>query len=83
MDVKKRLDRLIASLRNEPAEELSEETNLAHDLGLTSIELMELIILIEEEFSIETNDDFFSLNKLSDYGWLISAVRKAIEEENE
>ena len=39
-----------------PPEDITLETNIRHDLGLTSLELINLAVEIEEEFDVEIPD---------------------------
>lgn len=48
-------------------EEISEETKLVSDLGLSSLDVVNIVVAIEYEFSIEIPDrDIKYLNTISD-----------------
>ena len=47
---------LVEELQLDPAE-ITPEAELANDLGINSIELADLIMLCEDKFGIEINDD--------------------------
>ena len=47
---------IIAEQFNVPAEEISAATAFIEDLGMDSIEILQLILKIEKEFDIELND---------------------------
>lgn len=54
------LDRIKVLIENEmniPAESVTLESKIAEDLGADSIDAIELIMGIEEEFDIEISDD--------------------------
>jgi acyl carrier protein len=57
VDVQKRIIELIAEqLEREPSE-ITPEMSFADDLGADSLDLVELIMTVEEEFNIEIPDD--------------------------
>ncbi len=47
---------LVEELQLDP-EEISPESELANDLGINSIELADLVMLCEDKFGIEIEDD--------------------------
>ena len=47
---------IIAEQLHVPAEEISAATAFIEDLGMDSIEILQLILKIEKEFDIELND---------------------------
>lgn len=52
-----RIKELIEEEMNIPAETVTLESKIAEDLGADSIDAIELIMGIEEEFDIEISDD--------------------------
>lgn len=49
------------------ADKISEETNLVSDLGLSSLDVVNIIVAFEDEFNIEIPDsDIRSLKKVGD-----------------
>jgi len=52
-----RIKELIEEEMNIPADTVSLESKIAEDLGADSIDAIELIMGIEEEFDIEISDD--------------------------
>ena len=48
--------RIIAEYADVPAEEINENTNIRADLGLNSLELVNMAVAIEDEFEAEIPD---------------------------
>ncbi|MDD7593231.1 MAG: acyl carrier protein [Peptoniphilaceae bacterium] len=57
MDYIERVMELIAENLDVPVEDLSEDTDIANDLDVDSLDLVELAMAIEDEFEIELDDD--------------------------
>ncbi|MDO5037015.1 MAG: acyl carrier protein [Tissierellia bacterium] len=57
--MKEEILKIIAELFNVSVEDLDEETSLENDLNADSIDLMELVLGLEEEYDIEINEDDF------------------------
>ncbi len=51
-----RVTRIIAEYADVPAEEIREDTNIRADLGLNSLELVNMAVAIEDEFDAEIPD---------------------------
>ena len=51
-----RLKKLICQYANIAPEEITGETNIRSDLGLNSLELVNLAVAIEDEFDVEIPD---------------------------
>lgn len=51
-----RLKKLICQYANIKPEEITGETNIRSDLGLNSLELVNLAVAIEDEFDVEIPD---------------------------
>lgn len=52
-----RIKELIVAELNIPADQISLESKISEDLGADSIDAIELIMEVEEEFDIEIDDD--------------------------
>ena len=52
-----RIKELVEQEMNIPAESITLESRIAEDLGADSIDAIELIMGVEEEFDIEISDD--------------------------
>ena len=53
----KDIKRLIVELKPEVAGKLTDEARLQSEIGLTSVEIIDLVIAAEDEFKIEIPDD--------------------------
>ncbi len=51
-----RLANIISEYADIPAEEITEATNIRTDLGLNSLELVNMAVAIEDEFEVEIPD---------------------------
>ncbi len=51
------ISRLIVELKPVAAEKVSGEARLQSEIGLTSVEIIDLVIAAEDEFEIEIPDD--------------------------
>lgn len=57
--------------------EITKDAELANDLGINSIELADLVMLCEEKFDIEFNDD--DIRKLTTVGDVVSYLESLSE----
>ncbi len=53
----KDIKRLIVELKPEDAGKITDEARLQSEIGLTSVEIIDLVIAAEDEFEIEIPDD--------------------------
>lgn len=70
--MKERILEIIAEQFNMDVNELDEDMNFQDDLNADSIELVELVMTIEEEFETEVSED--DLEKLKTIGDVIDFV---------
>jgi len=61
---------------------ITSDTNLISDLGMESISLMRFVIEIEERLEIELPDDFFTLEKLSNYKAMTELLSNLLKSKN-
>lgn len=65
--MKEKVLELISEQFNIPVEEIDEDTSFSNDLNADSIQLMELIMNIEDEFDVELNEeDIISIETIGD-----------------
>lgn len=55
------------------------DTNLQEDLGYNSLKLMDMVIHIEETFSVEITDEYLLLENLSVYKNLLDVVKRLVK----
>jgi acyl carrier protein len=57
MDIEKRVKEIIAEQLGLGVEEVANESSYVDDLGADSLDVVELVMALEEEFDIEISDD--------------------------
>jgi acyl carrier protein len=57
MDIEKRVKEIIAEQLGLSLEEVANESSYVDDLGADSLDVVELVMALEEEFDIEISDD--------------------------
>ena len=60
-------------------EEIKEDTDLINDLGFDSVQIMRFIAEIENEFGIEIEDEYLSLEILGKFGSLKEVIENRIQ----
>nr|YP_009313327.1 Acyl carrier protein [Dichotomaria marginata]SCW21581.1 Acyl carrier protein [Dichotomaria marginata] len=60
--------------------QVTKEANFANDLGADSLDTVELVMAIEEEFSIEIPDE--DAEKITTLSQAIDFIEKAVKEQN-
>lgn len=78
MDIRGTIINIINELADKTNEDtiIDDNTNLIHDYQFDSIKLIELIVMIEDEFKLEIEDDDLELSNISIVGNLINIVEK-------
>lgn len=81
MNIERKLKELIVDITTEEVDNNSIDTNtdLINDLGFDSIEIIELIVEIENEFKIEIDDDDINMNILTTYSELLSMIERKLQ----
>ncbi len=51
-----------------------EGLDFVEDLDFDSIELIQLIVFVEDEFQITIEDKYFNLENLKSYSWFINTI---------
>ena len=69
-----RLRKVICEYAEIPAENITEETNIRTELGLNSLELINMAVAIEDEFGVSMSDR--DLMKMVTVGDLIEFIEK-------
>ena len=77
MNNRERLVRIVSGLmESEEDIKLDDNTNLIEDLGFDSVNIINFVILIEEEFGIEFEDFELGLETLASFSKLLEIVNK-------
>ena len=78
MDNKKQLIDLIEKYSKIKIESvlLSDDVSLEKDLGIDSIMLLQLVVDIEDEFSISISDDELDIEIIGTYGGLLDLINQ-------
>ena len=77
--IEERIKKLIREAdENVDVERLDEKTNLIDDYGFDSVNLVQLVVSIEDEFGIECEDDDLEMDKTSKYRELIKIIEKKL-----
>lgn len=77
MDIETKVKNIIVSQLGVKLEELAPEANFMDDLGADSLDAVELVMAIEEEFGIEIPDE--DAEKLETVGQIIAYVQEKIK----
>lgn len=63
--------KFISNYQNIPVEKITKDAHLVSDLGMTSLDLMQLSCAIEEEYGIEIDEDdiveLVTVEKIAEY----------------
>ena len=77
-DIFERMQKIIAEQFAVDAEEITAETNFEDDLGADSVDLVELVMSMEEEFEIgEVHED--ELSGLTTVGDCVNSLTKKLD----
>jgi acyl carrier protein len=76
-DVSERVKNLLVEIFNVAPDNLNEHTSLRSDLDSDSLDAVEFIMAVEDEFAIEINDGDFE--KMTTFGDIISYVEKRLD----
>ena len=71
---------LLASQLEMDAAKISEDTDIINDLGADSLDVVEMIMMLEEEFGIVITDE--SIYGYKTVGEIASFIEKMVEESN-
>lgn len=77
-DVKERVIDIVADQLGVSKDKITEETSFVNDLGADSLDTVELVMELEEEFDINIPDD--AAEKIQTVGQAIEHIQKAVEE---
>jgi len=79
MSVEEKVLDLIAEKLNVSKEQLKPEASFVDDLGADSLDLVELVMAMEEEFGMEISDE--EAEKLRTVGDVLNYVKERVKEE--
>jgi acyl carrier protein len=71
---------LLASQLEIDAEKITEDTEIINDLGADSLDVVEMIMMLEEEFGIVITDE--TIYGYKTVGEIASFIEKMVEESN-
>ena len=77
MDVDSRMAALIVEQLGVSKEEVSAQASFVDDLGADSLDIVELVMSMEEEFDVEIPDDY--VEKMLTIGDAVSYLKERIE----
>lgn len=81
--VELRVKQIISEQFNIKLEEISDESNIKEDLPADSLDIINLICTLEEEFNIEVSDeDIYTFQTVSDIINYISSFQSSIIDRN-
>jgi len=72
-----KIKKIIANELNVPKEKITLEANLVDDLGADSIDAVEVIMAIEDEFNIEITDE--DMNNIKTIGDMVEYIEKNVK----
>lgn len=83
MNVDQKLKELIANVATQDVDisSINEETLLTNNLGYDSVQIIELIVELENEFNIEIEDDDLEIENLTVYSKLYEMVERKTKDE--
>jgi acyl carrier protein len=73
-DITTRISRVLCSILNVEPEQITPEASIIQDLGGDSLDTVEIVMALEEEFGIEITDD--TAESIRTVGDAITAVTK-------
>ncbi len=76
-DLEKNVKKLIADQLNINEEEIQEDSSFMEDLGADSLDTVELVMALEEEFGIEIPDE--EAEKIKTVGNAISYIKEHVD----
>ena len=87
MNIDKKLKSIIITIATHVAQDvdenlINENTILTSELGYDSVQIIELIVALEDEFNIEIDDDDLDIENLTNYGNLYEMICKKTEGSN-
>ncbi len=82
MNIDQKLKEMIAKIatQNIRINNIDEKTILTSDLGYDSVQIIELIVELENEFNIEIDDDDLEIENLTVYGMLYEMIERKTKE---
>lgn len=74
MELMQNIKELISKQLNKPIEEITEEKEIVKDLGADSLDVVEMLMMLEEEFEITISDnDAVDIKTVGD---IVKAIEK-------
>lgn len=70
---KEKIIELIANITNQEKENINDDLQIN---GIDSVQFIELLVKIEDEFNIEIEEDFFSIERLNSVNKIVEYIEK-------
>lgn len=71
--VKEKIIELIANITNQEKENINDDLQIN---GIDSVQFIELLVKVEDEFNIEIEEDFFSIGRLNSVNKIVEYIEK-------
>lgn len=74
METLDKVKQLIAEHLNKPVEEITEEKEIVKDLGADSLDIVEMLMALEDEFGVTVSDE--DAIKIKTVGDIVNTIEK-------
>jgi len=78
MNIEQRLKNIVSNVATQDVDidAINEKTILTNDLGYDSVQIIELIVELENEFEIEIEDEDLEIERLTVYSNLLEMIER-------
>lgn len=80
MEVQQKLAEIIGNLKEDPSisSRINDSTDLINDIGLDSLQMINFLLKLEDEFNIEVDFDSLDFSQMRSFGKLTKFIEKQI-----